>query len=234
VAARDNQRARTRRDLVGAAVGLLRQGQTPTVAEVAEAAGVSRRTAYRYFASADHLMVDALLEDMRSDVEGEIDAGAVEDEDIATRVDRLVDALHHLTVDKEQLLRQMIRFTLDRGPIEPGVPPRPSRRLEYVDQALSPLQATLAPEGYERLVHAMAVVIGIEARIVLRDICGLDDDAILETERWAAQALLDAAQREAADDARRERRSPAAARRRRAARQESSAGSPRGVPRPSS
>jgi hypothetical protein len=44
-------------------------------------------------------------------------------------------------------------------------------------------------------VHAMAVVIGIEARIVLRDICGLDDAQILETERWAAHALLAAALR---------------------------------------
>jgi hypothetical protein len=39
----------------------------------------------------------------------------------------------------------------------------------------------------------MAVVIGIEARIVLRDICGLDDVAIVDTERWAAHALLTAA-----------------------------------------
>lgn len=207
MAARDGQRARTRRDLVRAGLDLLRQGQTPTVAEVAEAAGVSRRTAYRYFAGADHLIVDALLEDMRSGVEGEIDAGATEGEDVGTRVDRLVDALHHLTVDKEQLLRQMIRFTLDRGPIEPGVPPRPSRRLEYVDQALSPLQATLAPAAYQRLVHATAVVIGIEARIVLRDICGLDDEAIVDTERWAAHALLEAAQREAAAETRPVRRS---------------------------
>lgn len=197
MAARDNQRARTRRDLVDAALALLRQGSTPTVVEVADAAGVSRRTAYRYFASGEHLMVDALLEAMRSDVEHEIGAAAAEGDDIEARVDRLVDALHHLTVDKEQLLRQMIRFTLDRGPVEPGAPVRPSRRLEYVEQALSPLRETLAPAAYERLVRAMAVVIGIEARIVLRDICGLDDDTIVETERWAAQALLEAALREA-------------------------------------
>jgi AcrR family transcriptional regulator len=193
VAARDNQRARTRRDLVDAALGLLSRGGTPTVVEVADAAGVSRRTAYRYFASAEHLMVDALLEAMRSDVEHEL--AAADGDDIAARVDRLVDALHRLTVDKEQLLRQMIRFTLDRGPIEPGVPVRPSRRLEYVEQALSPLRATLTPVAYERLVHAMAVVIGIEARIVLHDICGVDDQAIVGTERWAAQALLEAALR---------------------------------------
>jgi AcrR family transcriptional regulator len=189
---REKQKDRTRRDLVAAALDLLVEGRTPTVSEVANAAEVSRRTAYRYFPSADQLMTEALLEGMRSDVERDIDGGSPDDW-VATRVDRLVNALHDLTVNNERLLRRMIRFTIDRGQIEPGVPPRPSRRLEYVEQALEPLRDQLAPDDYERLVHAMAVVIGIEARIVLRDICGLDDNRILETERWAAHAILAAA-----------------------------------------
>jgi AcrR family transcriptional regulator len=191
---RDKQKARTRRDLVAAALELLAAGRTPTVSEVADAAEVSRRTAYRYFPSGDQLMTEALLEGMRSDVEREIDGGSADDT-VATRVDRLVDALYDLTVSNEHLLRKMIRFTIDRDQIEPGVPARPSRRLEYVEQALEPSRDQLAPGEYERLVHAMAVVIGIEARIVLRDICGLDDAQIIETERWAAHALLTAALR---------------------------------------
>jgi len=193
---RDNQRARTRRDLVAAAVRLLGEGRTPTVTDVADAAGISRRTAYRYFPSVDQLVAEALLEGVRSDVERDIDAGRP-DEDITVRLDRLVDALHRLTVDKEHLLRQMIRFTIDRGPIESGVPPRPSRRIDYIEQALAPLRDQLPLGDYQRLVRAVAVVIGIEARIVLRDICGLDDDTILDTERWAAQALLSAALQQA-------------------------------------
>lgn len=190
---RENQRARTRRDLVAAALQVLDSGRTPTVSEVADAAEVSRRTAYRYFPSADQLMTEALLEGAWSNVEHEISADSADEEDMTSRVDRLVRALHHLTVDKEHLLRQMIRLTIERDQIEPGVPPRPSRRLDYVDQALTPLSSELSANAYQRLVHAMAVVIGIEARIVLRDICGLDDDQILDTERWAAQALLAAA-----------------------------------------
>lgn len=190
---RDRQRARTRRELVSAALRLVEQGETPSVTDVADAADISRRTAYRYFPSAEQLITEALLEGMRTDVEREIDASATADDDIAARVDRLVDALHHLTVDKEHLLRQMIRFTIDRGPIAAGVPPRPSRRLEYVDQALGPLRNELSPAKYDRLVHAISIVIGIEARIVLSDICGLNNETILDTERWAAQALLAAA-----------------------------------------
>lgn len=191
---REQQKSRTRRDLVAAALDLLVVGRTPTVSEVADAAEVSRRTAYRYFPSADQLMTEALLEGMRSDVERDIDGGSPND-GIAAGVDRLVNALHDLTVNHEHLLRQMIRFTIDRDQIEPGVPPRPSRRLDYVEQALGPFRNQFAPDAYERLVHAMALVIGIEARIVLRDICGLDDAEILETERWAAHALLAAALR---------------------------------------
>jgi AcrR family transcriptional regulator len=194
---RENQRARPRRDLVAAALRLVEQGSTPTVTEVADAAGISRRTAYRYFPNAEQLMAEALLEGTRSDVEREIDAGGADD-DIAHRVDRLVDAMHHLTVDKEHLLRQMVRLTIDRGSVAAGVPPRPSRRLEYVEQALAPLHRELTSAAYQRLVHATAVVIGIEARIVLRDICGLDNQTIVQTARWAAQALLSAALEETA------------------------------------
>jgi len=192
---RDSQKARTRRDLVDAARTLLATGGVPTVIEVADVAGVSRRTAYRYFTSAEQLVTEALLEGLRSDVAHEIDAGAP-GEDMPARVDRLVKVLHEVTLSNERLLRQMIRFTIDRGQIEPGVPPRPSRRLEYVDQALAPLRDQLSPTQYERLLHATAVVIGIEARLVLQDICGLEDKQIQETERWAAQALLAAAIRQ--------------------------------------
>lgn len=193
--ARDRQKARTRRDLVDAARTLLATGGPPTISEVADAAGVSRRTAYRYFDSPEQLVTEALLEGLRSDVEHQIDAGTP-GEDMPTRVDRLVGAMHDVTRSHERLLRQMIRFTVDRGQIDPGVPPRPSRRLEYVDQALAPLRTELEPAQFDRLVHATAVVVGIEARIVLQDICGLEDREVLETERWAAQALLAAATRE--------------------------------------
>jgi AcrR family transcriptional regulator len=194
--ARHSQKARTRRDLVDAARKLLAAGGRPTISEVADTAEVSRRTAYRYFASAEQLLTEAALEALRSVVVREIDEGAP-GEDTATRVDRLVNAMHNVTLSNERLLRQMIRFTIDRGQIAPGVPPRPSRRLEYVEQALAPLRDVLGPTQFERLVHAMAVVVGIEARIVLKDICGLNDHEVLETERWAAQALLAAATREA-------------------------------------
>lgn len=186
---RDNQKRRTRRALVQAAAELIGAGRRPTVAEVADAAEVSRRTAYRYFPTAEQLATEAALEATRTSVELRLDDGEP-GEPIDARVGRLVDAMHRLTSDNEPLLRQMIRFTADRGPIESGVPPRPSRRLEYVERTLAPLAEQVDAAARERLTFALATVLGIEATLVLRDICGLDSDELLRVQHWAARALL--------------------------------------------
>ena len=44
-------KARTRRLMLNTAIGLMQRGETPSVSSVAEAAGVSRATAYRCFPS---------------------------------------------------------------------------------------------------------------------------------------------------------------------------------------
>ena len=57
-------RARTRRLMLETATRLMQEGGTPSVTEVAEAAGVSRATAYRYFpsqAALVHAVVDEAL-----------------------------------------------------------------------------------------------------------------------------------------------------------------------------
>ena len=68
-------RARTRRLMLDTAIRLMQDGVTPSVSEAAEAAGVSRATAYRYFAS-QAALVQAVVDeglgpilDWRSDFE---------------------------------------------------------------------------------------------------------------------------------------------------------------------
>jgi AcrR family transcriptional regulator len=190
--ARDNQKRRTRRALVAAAGRLIAAGERPSVSEVAGAAEISARTAYRYFPNVEQLTVEATLEATRQNMELSIEAGPP-DESVVDRVDRLVDALQQMTLENETLLRQMIKFTVDRDPIEPGVPPRPARRLEYVERAVAPLRERLAPDDLDRLTFALAVVMGIESTLVLRDICGLESDEILAVQHWAARSLVRAA-----------------------------------------
>ncbi len=55
---RVNQKRRTRAAIVTAAKDLIEQRATPTVAQAAEAALVSRTTAYRYFPTQESLLVE--------------------------------------------------------------------------------------------------------------------------------------------------------------------------------
>ncbi|WP_433723822.1 hypothetical protein ACQP0C_25535 [Nocardia sp. CA-129566] len=63
--------------------------------------------------------------------------------------------------------------------------------------ALEPLRKTLSPSRFDRLLHSVVTVFGVEAMITTRDTCELDPEAATEVMRWAARALVRAAIAEA-------------------------------------
>jgi AcrR family transcriptional regulator len=200
------QKGRTRRALLEAAVQLVTSGAQPTVAEVADAAAVSRRTAYRYFPTQEQMLVEAALEGVRGIMAQAIEGGdgAHPDvDDVEARLDRAVKALQQSAVDNEQLLRTMIRLTISAPlPADSGVNPpvrkRGYRRIEWIALALAPVRKKLGKRRYERLVSALSMCVGIEALIVLRDLRGLRESEAEEVSRWAARTLLRESLEEAA------------------------------------
>jgi len=187
---RARQRRRTRRAIIEAAALLLGQGRTPSVAEVAEAAEVSRRTVYLYFPTVEQLIADAALEASRAQVEPQFESHA----DPAERVDALVHAVQGGFAATEQLGRTIIRATVSAPTTStPDTPRRGYRRIEWIERALEPLRDSLPPERFERLVSALALVIGWESMIVLQDIRGLSAQEAEDVCAWAAGALLAAA-----------------------------------------
>jgi hypothetical protein len=61
--------------------------------------------------------------------------------------------------------------------------------MRWLDTVLEPL-AGLPEERRRRLRAALALTLGIDAFVVMKDVCRLDDDEALATLRWAATALL--------------------------------------------
>ena len=201
---RANQKARTRAALVEAAAGLLRRGAAPTVADAADEARVSRATAYRYFQTQEALLlevsdvspamapVEALLADLPSD-------------DVEERLTRLVDLLGRLVLEHEVGMRTALRVYLDtwiearRAGRSASVAVREGRRLRWLDRVLEPVQRGLSPAQRQRLRSALALTVGIDAVVVLRDVCRLDDDEeLLGVLRWATLTLARAALAEGA------------------------------------
>ena len=191
---RVDQKERTRTALLAAAAELIRQGGQPTVEEAADFARISKRTAYRYFTSQAHLLADASLEALRP-VMGALIGKALQTGDAKERLAALAAAMNELAVTYEPALRIMMRAALDRAmnPEPDGPPQRGQRRLDWIHTALAPVRDQLTKPGYDRLVASLVVSLGVDALIVLRDICGLDADQVLSVMVWTAHSLLDAA-----------------------------------------
>jgi AcrR family transcriptional regulator len=188
---RTTQKARTRAALIDAARRLLAVGRTPSVEDAAEAAGVSRATAYRYFPNRRALLVAAHPEVEATDLLGE-DAP----EDARERLDRTIAELIGLTVDTEPELRTMLRLSLEPGPPHELLL-RQGRAIGWIEKALAPLQAQLDPAELRRLVLAIRAACGIEALVWLSDVAGLSRQEASELMRWSALALLRTALAEA-------------------------------------
>ncbi|MBA3529681.1 MAG: TetR/AcrR family transcriptional regulator [Propionibacteriaceae bacterium] len=191
---RMNQKHRTRAALKAAAAAFVRGGVTPTVAQVAEAALVSKSTAYRYFPSQEALVAEVLLDEaVRPDLEG-VFAAARTPGPAATRLAAVVRADHALVVKHEAAFRTALRAMLAPQAGDPvAVPRRPGNRLRYLADALAPVHDLLGAERLERLVTALAMCVGMESIMVTADICGLPPDDAETVKRWAAAALLQAA-----------------------------------------
>ncbi|MBL7494017.1 TetR/AcrR family transcriptional regulator [Frankia sp. AgB1.9] len=182
-----NQRRRTRAALLQAAGRLLTQGVTPTVAQVADEALVSRRTAYRYFPTADQLLADAALELTAGEITSRITAT-----DPLDRVDELVSTVNEMTLRNEQSLRTLVRTTLD-APRDADGPRRGLRRMAWIEQVLEPVRAQLSPTAFRRVTAALALTVGIEARLSLVDVAGLTDGEADLVSRWVARIIVAAA-----------------------------------------
>lgn len=188
---RSNQRRRTRKDLLQAAARLMKTGRTPTLEEIAEEALVSRATAYRYFPGLDALFLEASL-DVAVPGPDEIFADNMSG-DVADRLLRVDSALHTMIAANETALRAMLAHSLQRAAQEGDVPARQNRRTPSIEAALAPLRDRLDPRTATMLAHAVALVVGIEAVVVFKDVLQLDDDQAREVRTWAIRALSAAA-----------------------------------------
>lgn len=196
---RMNQKRRTRIALMAAATALVRRGETPTVAQVAEAALVSKSTAYRYFPAQEALLAEVMLAAaIGPDLEA-VYAAARRPETAALRLDAVVRADHALVTKHEAAFRALLRATLAPRTDDPAeIPRRPGNRLRYLADALAPLRDQLGDARLQRLVLALALCVGMESVMVLGDIGGLPPADAEMVKRWATAALLRAALDEAA------------------------------------
>ena len=183
-----------RKIMLDAAMRLMQDGVIPSVSDVAQAAQVSRATAYRYFPSQSALIQAAVDEAL-----GPILAWSSESTDAKERITQLVTFAYPRMESFEATLKAALRLALDQwarrhaGLFGDEAPMVRGHRIGLLKSAVKPLQAKLGRAGFERLTQALSLVFGTEAFVVLKDIWGLDRKRAGEVALWTCHALIQAA-----------------------------------------
>ncbi|RWD07992.1 MAG: TetR/AcrR family transcriptional regulator [Mesorhizobium sp.] len=201
-AAERGARARTRRLMLETATRLMQGGATPSVSEVAEAAEVSRATAYRYFPSQAALVQAVVDEGL-----GPILTWRSASDDPERRVAELYATAMPRIEAFEATFKAALKLSLDQwarrqaGTL--GNEPAFTRghRIDLLKDAIAPLKGRLPPREFKRLAQALSLMFGVEVLIVLKDIWGLDSRRMMAVAQWAAGALVRAAVAESEGDA---------------------------------
>lgn len=186
---RVNQKRRTRVELLRAARQIIEKGGHPSVAEVADLAGISRATAYRYFSTPDEIIREAVLDGVADVIKippAPENAGAAA---VEGRLDTLVSDVFQMVLGNESVFRALLGSSAaGENQVRRG-----GRRVDWLKQAMAPLEAEMPPREFKRLVSALSLVMGIEAVVVMRDICELEPKEAEKVLRWAAKTLLSGA-----------------------------------------
>ncbi|MBA3254294.1 MAG: TetR family transcriptional regulator [Burkholderiaceae bacterium] len=186
-------RGRTYRLLLGEAMKLAEDGRLVSVAEVAAAAGVSRATAYRYFASRGELISAMVGESL-----GPVRRFESRATDGRERVQELFTKTFPRFRQFEAHMRAALQLSLEHWALERSgrlteEPYRRGHRVAILKRIAAPLKSEMPEREFRRLLRALSMIFGIEPYVVLKDIWGSSDREVQATARWMADALIDAA-----------------------------------------
>jgi AcrR family transcriptional regulator len=196
-AGRVAQRSRTRQAIVEATTKLITAGGSPSIAAIAQAAQVSRRTVYMYFPTVEQLLLDATLGALARRSIDPVLAASTSADPLA-RIEQLTRAMTRDAIDTLDLGRALVRLTVEGEAPRAGGPRRGYRRVHWIEQALAPARQTLTAREFERLVSALCVLIGWESLIVLNDVRGISPAAADDVLLFAVRAVVEKSLAEAA------------------------------------
>ncbi|MFZ0731377.1 MAG: TetR/AcrR family transcriptional regulator [Candidatus Sulfotelmatobacter sp.] len=169
---------------------LMQNGEIPTVTAAAEAAQISRRTAYRYFQSQEQLLAEAAIQSAHPLV-----SNTVFPEELTERIRLLVATVQRFVYENQAALRTIVRLSaehdlghnVDRAE---GFGAVRRNRVEWIRTALAPVKNGLGGKLFERLVSSLSLCIGIESVLVLTNLRGLSQKEVTSVCVWTAETLV--------------------------------------------
>jgi len=182
------QKLKTREALISKANEMLKAGSFTGIRAVAKAAGISKATAYRYFSDVEALKREASLQ-LKAKTSEDLFADLPET-DVVARLDRLITYHFDLFTQNEAEFRLFLGSVIQESVTNKKAPSRGGRRIALIEEALKSLQPKLDAQRWDHIVNSLSVFFGIESVTVLKDVCGLTDQGVLATWKWAVAGLV--------------------------------------------
>ncbi|WP_140414510.1 TetR/AcrR family transcriptional regulator [Yersinia intermedia] len=183
-------KARTRRLLIDTAMSMYEQGTFPSITDVANAAQLSRATAFRYFPTQS-----ALVSAMVDESLGPILAWQPTQPDARQRIAELLSFAYPRMLQHEGVLRAALHLSLQQWAADRSNPNSEEKlvrgnRKRLLKLAVEPLEGKLSPEALQRVIYSFSLIYGSEVFMVLKDIWHLDDAGIQDVTQWMGKAIL--------------------------------------------
>jgi len=182
---RKNQKLKTRNSILNTAQKLLATGKVFSLEDVAKEAKVSRATIYRYYSNIDVLSAEAGL-DLNTQSPEEINI-QLRDRGTIQKLLGIQEYFNNLTIDNEAAFRKYLSIVL--ASVSPKAK-RGARRTKALQLAFDGEHFDIDKTELTKLTNIATVLMGIEAFIVTKDVCGLSNKDSKETLQWGLQMIL--------------------------------------------
>lgn len=182
---RKKQKQNTRDKILETTRKLLESQAPLTMEKIAEQAGISRATIYRYYTNTDAISMDLLLQLNVPDSDTIFDQN--KDASPSDAILSIQKAYLDFSFKNEQTSRKFLAAVLSstnskmkRGP----------NRLKTLRNYFESHQTPLSEEEKEKLIHVSVLLMGIESVITAKDVCGLDDKTAADSIIWGLEMIL--------------------------------------------
>jgi len=183
---RKTQKLKTRDKILRSTQKLLEKNKDISLEDVAKEADISRATIYRYYSSIDVLAAEAVLnlntkssEDLFDEVAGK---------NLEEAILSIQDYYNQLTIDNESGFRKYMSVVLNNDHSDKM---RGARRKKSLLMLLENKAQHMSAQNKENLANIATVLMGVEAFVVTKDVCGLNNEESKKLLNWGMERLLE-------------------------------------------
>ena len=184
---RIKQKQKTRTVILAAAKRLMKKSKRISLEDIAEEAEISRATIYRYFSTVDLLILEASLDIHHlsvDEIKKEVDHLSMRD-----RIFFIQEHYNTLAQKNEIEFRRYMSAVLSES-VTNKKKVRGARRVASLKKSLEPFKKELSKKEYERLIHIATILMGIDALLVSKDVCGLNNKDSSDLLHWGLDMIL--------------------------------------------